>query len=205
MVLHACSISGDKSNALKVFEMMLSRSGGGIKVGVKAWDALINAFAEARDVGGAFKTLRRMREECNLAPQRSTYDIILKACVRGANFDAAQFIFKQMRQRHIRPDLSCYSNLMKCAVNARCFKDAERYLLEWRGGLSDEVLAFSEPRLYNIMMGAYLDKMNSVENVDRVFRALLSSGIPPDNVSFILAIKAAALSKDEEKALNILE
>ena len=105
-----CASTGDYRRAHEIFNMMKASN---IAPFLGPWNAIIDAYAVAGDLGGARKALKQMESVDGVAPDISTFDRLLKACVKLRDYDSAVEIWNEISERGLVKGPSTWAHFVK--------------------------------------------------------------------------------------------
>ena len=98
-LIYANSIAKRPAEAKKVLELMQKYN---IAPNVRAFNHLIDAYANANDLKHVISTFKKLKE-CGLKPDIYTYGSIIKAFVVNQRMDDAIVVFEKMKDHSIIP------------------------------------------------------------------------------------------------------
>ncbi|XP_024519384.1 pentatricopeptide repeat-containing protein At4g39530 [Selaginella moellendorffii] len=167
---------GSLGDAAAVFEGMEDRD-------TVAWNAMIAAFAEARDLDRAMECYQRMLDRSTCEPNGITYATLLAACRDRGDLGHGRRLFKDAQDRGLYPDRFVQSAAV--AMLARCGAICEARKLLREGKIRDV-------EAWNAMISAYA-QMGHLREALGIYREMEHDGSSsPDLFTFASALAAAA-------------
>ncbi|KAJ7515092.1 hypothetical protein O6H91_23G070800 [Diphasiastrum complanatum] len=165
---------GSVLHAHKVFKNMPQHN-------VYSWTAIISAYADSGEVEEAINLFQQM-QETGLAPDKVLFVVVIKACASLAGLEHGRQIHSDIIKRGFQSDVVVGSTLVKMYAKCGCTEDArevfdnmsERDVVSWtamiagyaQNGLGEEALA--------------------------LYEQMKQEGVQPDDVTFVLLLKACA-------------
>lgn len=113
--LMACGASGDYNSALKVMQLI---KGANLKADLYSFEALVTAYAEAKDIDGALNVLEDMSSNTSLKPSIKIFNIVLNACAKSGDINRAVAMVRRLQATMPALDHYSYSAVILAAVNA---------------------------------------------------------------------------------------
>ncbi|KAI8378035.1 uncharacterized protein BYT42DRAFT_496947 [Radiomyces spectabilis] len=104
----------------------------GMKVDVTAFNVVVAACAEAKDLQ---RTVATYREASNLGvtPDVDTYNAVLEACVQTRMKGMGNVVIEEMKKAGIAPNVATYSRMIALSCTQQNYEDAFTYLEEMKG------------------------------------------------------------------------
>ncbi|KAJ7540196.1 hypothetical protein O6H91_10G005000 [Diphasiastrum complanatum] len=173
-LVHMYSKCGSVLHAHKIFSNMPQHN-------VYSWTAIISAYADNGKVEEAINLFQQM-QETGLAPDKVLFVLLLKACARLAALEQGRELHSHIIKRGFQSDVIVGSTLVNMYAKCGCTEDArelfdntsERDVVSWtamiagyaQNGLGEEALA--------------------------LYEQMKQEGVQPNNVTFVLLLKACA-------------
>ncbi|KAJ7290856.1 hypothetical protein O6H91_05G071700 [Diphasiastrum complanatum] len=148
---------------------------------VYSWTAIISAYADSGEVEEAINLFQQM-QETGLAPDKVLFVVVLKACARVAALEQGRQLHSEIVKRGFQSDVIVGSTLVNMYAKCGCTEDArelfdnmsERNVVSW-----------------NAMIAGYAQNGLS-KGALALYEQMKHEGMQPDNVTFVLLLKACA-------------
>ncbi|KAJ7527991.1 hypothetical protein O6H91_16G079700 [Diphasiastrum complanatum] len=165
---------GSVLHAHKVFSNMPQHD-------VYSWTAIISAYADSGEVEEAMNLFHQM-QETGLGPDKVLFVPLLKACARLAALEQGRQLHSDIIKRGFQSDVIVGSTLVNMYAKCGCTEDArelfdnmsERNVVSW-----------------NAMIAGYAQNGLGKEAL-ALYEQMKQEGVQPDNVTFVLLLKACA-------------
>ncbi|KAI7880036.1 hypothetical protein K492DRAFT_237512 [Lichtheimia hyalospora FSU 10163] len=156
---------------------------------VKAYNHLLDAYANTRDLQGALDVFKRIKAD-ELTPDIYTYSTLIKAHIQGAKLKDAFIIFDQLKQAGLIPTQPIFSNLISGCIKSNQIEKAWEVFDSMR-------LSYHQPDevTFTLMLHACA-KRGEVERALNVFEDMVGSSLYPTDVTFNVLINACAKRPD---------
>ncbi|KAJ7540073.1 hypothetical protein O6H91_10G000700 [Diphasiastrum complanatum] len=173
-LVHMYSKCGSLLHAHKVFSNMPQHN-------VYSWTAIISAYADSGEVEEAINLFQKM-QETGLAPDKVLFVVVLKACASLAGLEQGRQLHSEIIKRGFQSDVVVGSTLVNMYAKCGCTEDArelfdnmtERDVVSW-----------------NAMIAGYAQNGLGKEALV-LYEQMKQEGMQPDNVTFVLLLKACA-------------
>ncbi|KAI9272817.1 hypothetical protein BDA99DRAFT_533652 [Phascolomyces articulosus] len=103
----------------------------GRNVDVTAFNAIVEACAEAKDLQRTVATYREAKN-LDVVPDVDTYNAVLEACVQTANKGMGNVVIKEMKKVSVMPNVETYTKMIALSCTQRNYEDAFSYLEEMK-------------------------------------------------------------------------
>jgi pentatricopeptide repeat protein len=154
--------------------MLLRMEAAGVSPNTVTYNALLDAYAKARDLKACENMLLRM-EAAGVRPDTVTYTALLDAYAKARDLKACENMLLRMEAAGVSPDTVTFSTLLKGYVRVR---DEEAKLFGVRRALgSMERLGLAlNSHTYGTVLQLFVGQP---EESRRYFRAMLAQGVQP--------------------------
>ncbi|KAJ7514124.1 hypothetical protein O6H91_23G029000 [Diphasiastrum complanatum] len=173
-LVHMYSKCGSVLHALKVFKNMPQHN-------VYSWTAIISAYADSGEVEEAINLFQQM-QETGLAPDKILFVVVLKACATLAGLEQGRKLHSDIIKRGFQSDVVVGSTLVNMYAKCGCTEDAR----ELFDNLSERDVVS-----WNAMIAGYAQNGLGKEAL-ALYEQMKQEGVQPDNVTFVLLLKACA-------------
>ncbi|XP_011626239.1 pentatricopeptide repeat-containing protein At5g48910-like [Amborella trichopoda] len=178
---------GDLEAAIEVFEQMPERN-------LVSWNAMIDGFVQFGRFSEALGLLREMQAS-GLRPDQVALTSALSACAHLGALDLGKWVHVYLEKRFIRWSIALWTSLVSMYARSGWIESSLRVFHEMPGR---DLLA------WNAMIGG-LAIHGLGHQALALFAQMLSSGIAPDDVTFIAALSACTHSGLIEQGLALYE
>ncbi|KAJ7568200.1 hypothetical protein O6H91_01G022800 [Diphasiastrum complanatum] len=189
-LVHMYSKCGSVLDAHKVFSNMPQHN-------VYSWTAIISAYADSGQGEEAIKLFQQM-QETGLAPDKVLFLVVLKACARLAALEQGKQLHSDIIKRGFQSDVIVGSTLVDMYSKCGCTEDAR----ELFNNMSERDVVS-----WNAMIAGYAQNGLGKEAL-AMFEEMKQEGMQPNNVTFVLLLKAcaslAALEQGKELHCDII-
>ncbi|KAJ7241242.1 hypothetical protein O6H91_Y438100 [Diphasiastrum complanatum] len=173
-LVHMYSKCGSVLHAHKVFSNMPQHN-------VYSWTAIISAYADSGEVEEAINLFHQM-QETGLAPDKVLFVVVLKACARLATLEQGKQLHSEIIKRGFQSDVVVGNTLVNMYAKCGCTEDAR----ELFDNMSERDVVS-----WNAMIAGYAQNGLGKEAL-ALFEQMKQEGVHPDNVTFVLLLKACA-------------
>ncbi|KAJ7297946.1 hypothetical protein O6H91_10G005100 [Diphasiastrum complanatum] len=165
---------GCTEDARELFDSMSERD-------VVSWTAMIAGYAQNGLGKDALALYEQMKQE-GVQPDNVTFVLLLKACASLAALEQGKQLHSEILKRGFQSDVVVGSTLVDMYAKCGCTEDArelfnnmsERHVVSW-----------------NAMIAGYAQNDLGKEAL-ALFEQMKQEGVQPDNVTFVLLLKACA-------------
>ncbi|KAJ7298413.1 hypothetical protein O6H91_Y582700 [Diphasiastrum complanatum] len=184
-LVHMYSKCGSLLHAHKVFSNMPQHN-------VYSWTAIISAYADSGEVEEAINLFQQM-QETGLASDKVLFVVVLKACASLAALEQGKQLQSEIIKRGFQSDVIVGSTLVNMYAKCGCTEDArelfdnmsERNVVSW-----------------NAMIAGYAQNGLGKEAL-ALYEQMKQEGMQPNNVTFVLLLKACASRADLEQGKQL--
>ncbi|KAJ7528462.1 hypothetical protein O6H91_15G005000 [Diphasiastrum complanatum] len=173
-LVHMYSKCGSVLDAHKVFSNMPQHN-------VYSWTAIISAYADSGQGEEAFNLFQQM-QETGLAPDKVLFVVVLKACARLAALKQGKQLHSDIIKRGFHSDVIVGNTLVDMYAKCGCTKDAR----ELFNNMSERDVVS-----WNAMITGYAQNGLGKEAL-ALYEQMEKEGVQPDDVTFVLLLKACA-------------
>ncbi|KAJ7517806.1 hypothetical protein O6H91_21G040700 [Diphasiastrum complanatum] len=173
-LVHMYSKCGSVLDAHKVFSNMPQHN-------VYSWTAIISAYADSGQGEEAINLFQQMQES-GLAPDKVLFVVVLKACARLAALEQGKQLHSDIIKRGFQSDVIVGSTLVDMYSKCGCTEDAR----ELFNNMSERNVVS-----WNAMIAGYAQNGLGKEAL-AMYEQMKQEGVQPDNVTFVLLLKACA-------------
>ncbi|KAH7427583.1 hypothetical protein KP509_10G050400 [Ceratopteris richardii] len=146
-----------------------------------SWTAMISAYAEHGEVEEAIFLYQRMRELC-LMLDKYVFLSILKACVSSRCLVVGMWVHMHVIRDQLEADVFIANMLTDMYAKCWCIDDAQQVFSRL---LKPDIIS------WNTIMTGYLYQGLYEKTLENYFQ-MQNAGIQPNNVTYMLALKACA-------------
>ncbi|KAJ7524559.1 hypothetical protein O6H91_17G011300 [Diphasiastrum complanatum] len=173
-LVHMYAKCGSVLEAHKVFSNMPQHN-------VYSWTAIISAYADSGQGEEAINLFQQM-QETGLAPDKVLFVVVLKACARLAALEQGKQLHLDIIKRGFQSDVIIGSTLVDMYSKCGCTEDARELFnsMSERNAVS-----------WNAMIAGYAQNGLGKEAL-ALYEQMKQEGMQPDNVTFVLLLKACA-------------
>ncbi|KAJ7298442.1 hypothetical protein O6H91_Y582200 [Diphasiastrum complanatum] len=173
-LVHMYSKCGSVLDAHKVFSNMPQHN-------VYSWTAIISAYADSGQDEEAINLFQQM-QETGLAPDKVVFVVVLKACARLAALEQGKQLHSDIIKRGFQSDVIVGSTLVDMYAKCGCTEDAR----ELFNSMSERDVVS-----WTAMIAGYAQNGLGKEAL-ALYEQMKQEGVQPDNVTFVLLLKACA-------------
>lgn len=140
------------------------------------------------------------KPSCSVRPDTDTFRLLFRACERGAEYNRAFLLYRQMRDLfNLFPDTPMYNTLLGYCAASQDVAQATYFVEEMK-----EHNVTLDVNTYNCLMSVLVDTAPCKETL-RVFKELCDDGVPPTVRTFNIVLKAARISDDYDRVFQLFE
>ncbi|KAJ7522179.1 hypothetical protein O6H91_19G086300 [Diphasiastrum complanatum] len=173
-LVHMYSKCSSLVHAHKVFSNMPQHN-------VYSWTAIISAYADSGAVEEAIDLFQKM-QGTGLAPDKVLFVVVLKACASLAGLEQGRQLHSEIIKRGFQSDVVVGRTLVNMYAKCGCTEDAR----ELFDNMSERDVAS-----WNAMIAGYAQNGLGKEAL-ALYEQMKQEGMQPDNVTFVLLLKACA-------------
>jgi pentatricopeptide repeat-containing protein PET309 len=196
-LLHVHARLGNVQGTVNEFRK-LSPDYYGLKPNGVCWNILLSAYANAHDVNGALRTLKRM-QAAHQRPTSYSLGTLMGICAKRGDINAVQGLFRAARDG----DLPITTAMMDTIVEVYCRNhrqaDAEK-VAEASLFLNIEG---SRTRMWNILLWSYAFRAD-LDAVSRVFARIEQAGLQVDGMTYAALMLCLCLIGKPDAARRLL-
>ncbi|KAJ7527173.1 hypothetical protein O6H91_16G040000 [Diphasiastrum complanatum] len=148
---------------------------------VYSWTAIISAYADSGEVQEAINLFQQM-QETGLAPDKVLFVVVLKACASLAILEQGKQLHSEIIKRGFQSDVVVGNTLVNMYAKCGCTEDAR----ELFDNMSERDVVS-----WNAMIAGYAQNGLCKEALT-LYEEMKQEGVHPDNVTFVLLLKACA-------------
>ncbi|KAJ7527660.1 hypothetical protein O6H91_16G065200 [Diphasiastrum complanatum] len=165
---------GSVLHAHKVFSNMPQHD-------VYSWTAIISAYADSGEVEEAINLFHQM-QETGLAPDKVLFVVVLKAYARLGGLEQGRQLHSDIIKRGFQSDVIVGNTLVNMYAKCGCTEDAR----ELFNNMSERDVVS-----WTVMIAGYAQNGLGKEAL-ALYEQMKQEGVQPDNVTFLLLLKACA-------------
>lgn len=162
------------------------------------WNILLTAYANAKDISGAFSTWEEMTEK-NVRPNQYTFGILMGLCANRGDINAVRYLFQIARKQQVKITTAMVDTIIESYCNNQRFQDAEE--------IAEACLPLdiegSRVRMWNTLLWMHAFR-GDLDSVSRIQSRMQSAGLRPDQMTYAALILSLALIKRPDSARRIL-
>ncbi|KAJ7558889.1 hypothetical protein O6H91_04G060700 [Diphasiastrum complanatum] len=173
-LVHMYAKCGSVLDAHKVFRNMPQHN-------VYSWTAIISAYANSGQGEEAMNLFQQM-QQTGLAPDKVLFVVVLKACARLAALEQGKQLHSDIIKRGFQSDVIVGNTLVDMYAKCGCTEDAR----ELFNNMSERDVVS-----WTAIIGGYAQNGLCKEAL-ALYEQMKQEGVQPDNVTFVLLLKACA-------------
>ncbi|OXV05647.1 hypothetical protein Egran_06584 [Elaphomyces granulatus] len=170
----------------------------GLLPNIVCWNILLTAYANAKDISGAFSTWEEMVGE-NVRPNPYTFGILMSLCANRGDINAVRHLFQVARKLQVKITTAMVDTIIEAYCNNQKFQDAEE--------IAEACLSLdmegSRVRMWNILLWMHAFR-GDLDSVSRIQSRMESAGLRPDQMTYAALILSLALVRRPDSARRIL-
>ena len=203
VLLNACVRSSNINKVNQVYNDMVKRS---VEMNVILYTTLIKAYTKVKDLDKALEIYTKMVNDSSIEKNIVVHNAMLDCCVECNKIDKLNEIYEQIKSKaiedenHPQPDLITYSTVIKGYCRAKEMSQVFK--------IYDYLKSREDFKLDEVVYNSILDgcaKTNSIAKAELIYNDMKSKGILRSNVTYSILIKLYSNSKQEDKALKLLD
>ncbi|KAH7288275.1 hypothetical protein KP509_31G020200 [Ceratopteris richardii] len=149
---------------------------------IVSWTTLINGYADCGSLDVASKCLEQMQND-GISPDAATFTCLIKACTMVGAIEKGEQIFKEVQRlgllgKHIRLNTALVDMYCKFGAISRAQEVFDEFLVR-------DVVCWTA------LMSGYVENGLGDEALN-CFKKMQEEGIPPDETTFVCALKACS-------------
>ncbi|KAJ7548566.1 hypothetical protein O6H91_07G017400 [Diphasiastrum complanatum] len=173
-LVHMYAKCGSVLDAHKLFSNMPQHN-------VYSWTAIISAYADSGQGEEAINLFQQM-QETGLAPDKVLFVVVLKACARLGALEQGKQLHSDIIKRGFQSDVIVGNTLVDMYAKCGCTEDAR----ELFNNMSERDVV-----TWTAIIGGYAQNGLCKESLV-LYEQMKREGVQPDNVTFVLLLKACA-------------
>jgi pentatricopeptide repeat protein len=203
VLLNACVRSSNIAKVTQVYKDIKQRN---IEMNVILYTTLIKAYTKVKDLDSALEVYKTMLDDTKVEKNIAVHNAMLDCCVECNKIDKLNEIYEQIKSKaiedenHPQPDLITYSTVIKGYCRAKEMSQVFK--------IYDFLKTRDDFKLDEVVYNSILDgcaKAGSIENATIIYQDMKTKNIPKSNVTYSILIKLYSNSKQDDKALGLLD
>ncbi|XP_024518665.1 pentatricopeptide repeat-containing protein At1g62670, mitochondrial [Selaginella moellendorffii] len=189
---------GRVDDASRLFERMLSGGQRWSKPNLRTFNIMIHGLCKANKVGEADALVRRMEDECGVAPDEFTFNTIIDGHFKAGDSKGALSLFKEMA----RLGRCRCSVTLNTVVTGLCKAgEVDRAVTLVRDSASARQATVF---MYNVVIDKFA-KLGRFEASKQLFQEMSRFGCHPDSVTFTILVSESCKQRRTHEALELVE
>lgn len=172
-------------DARKVFMEMQERD-------VVSWTSMVSAFAQRGMWNDALRFLSEMQAD-GIIPNKVTIISLLSACGHGQAVDKGRWVYGQLGEYGIEPDVDIGNSVISMYAKCRCMSDAMEVF---------RTMPVRNTKSWNTLIDGFVQNQKHKEAL-ALFREMISNGASPDAVTLVSALSACAQLGDLRQGTDV--
>jgi len=203
VLLNACVRSSNIAKVTQVYKDIKQRN---IEMNVILYTTLIKAYTKVKDLNSALEVYKTMLDDTKVEKNIVVHNAMLDCCVECNKIDKLNEIYEQIKSKaiedenHPQPDLITYSTVIKGYCRAKEMSQVFK--------IYDFLKTRDDFKLDEVVYNSILDgcaKTGSIQQATLIYQDMKDKNIPRSNVTYSILVKLYSNSKQDDKALGLLD
>lgn len=198
-LMQAHTIRGELDEVVKVFNQVGEK---GLKPDNVCYNILINAYAKARDVDGAFQRVQEMTS-AGIKPDIFTYTTLISMASERGDVENTERLFNEAKEAGFEPNSMMYAAIIEANVSVGNIDVAESVLQMAEDAKVDKPDAAPTTQLWNNVLTAYAWR-EETDKLNEAYHRMRDARVPFDEYTYGILMHSLCLVDKVEAAENIL-